>query len=281
MVPKRSVAVVVAVVLATIASAGAYLGLRSAQQGADRNAAVTSVYVLKGLVPRNDSGAAAYAQGLIKATRLPRQFVPAGAVTNLSSIRDRVAGSDLPAGEIVVGGMFVSLTAIAGAAAQRVPPGDVAVSVSVDRVHAVAGLIRPGDKVDILVDIGGASETFLYQSVPVLAVGTTLVPAPGTATAGPGAATQAGNVITFAVAPAAAARISQANSGGGGVTGGVYLALAAPGNAVVAFTTITGANLIPGSETGPAPTISGVNPLPGNPTSGGRLPTGRTNEKAP
>ena len=43
-------------------------------------------------------------------------------------------------------------------AAQTVPKGDVAVSVSVDQVHGVAGLIQPGDKVDILVDLGGDQE---------------------------------------------------------------------------------------------------------------------------
>ena len=77
-------------------------------------------------------------------------------------------------------GMFQSPDTIASVAAETVPQGDVAISVSVDQVHGVAGLIQPGDKVDILIDVNGSQETYLYQAVPVLAVGTTLVPAPGT-----------------------------------------------------------------------------------------------------
>lgn len=255
--PRRSVAVLVAVVLAALASAATYDALHTAQQKAYKNATLTSVYVLTGVVPENESGAAASALGLIKTTRMPRQFVPPGVVTNLSVIRERVAGSNLPAGEIIVSGMFVSLKAIPGVAAERVPKGDVAVSVSTDQVHSVAGLVQPGDRVDILVDIRGEEETYLYQSVPVLAVGTTLVAAPGaTSTAGHNAPTEAGNVITFAVTRAAAARIALANNGGGGVSGGLYLALEAAGNPVTPAPTITGTNLVPGAPSGAAATIS-------------------------
>jgi len=263
MVPRRSLAVFVAIVMAAIASAAAYAELHSAQQRAYRNSKLTSVFVVKAVVPRDDSAAAAYAQGLIQATKMPVQFVPAGAVTKLSVLSDHVAGSDLPVGEVVVSGMFVSPTSIPSVAAQTVPKGDVAVSVSVDQVHSVAGLVQPGDKVDILVDINGDSESYLYQSVPVLAVGTTLVTAPGTKTQ-TSAPPEAMNVITFAVSKVDAARIALANSGGDGVTGGVYLTLQAASDAAESTTIIPGTNLIPGSNA-----ITGSNLVTGSPTAPG------------
>ncbi len=269
--PRRSVAVLVAVALAVIASAAAYVALHTAQQKAYKNATLTSVYVLTGVVPENESGAAASSLGLIKATRMPLQFVPPGAVTNLSDIRNRVAGSNLPRGEVVVAGMFVSLKAIPSVAAERVPRGDVAVSVSADQVHSVAGLIEPGDKVDILVNLAGRQETYLYQSVPVLAVGPTLVAAPGSATPGrTNAAPQARNVLTFAVTRDAAARIALASGSGGGVSGGIYLALEAPGNTAAPVPAITGANLVPsGPSAASTPTITGSNSAhPGSGTGG-------------
>jgi len=76
-VPRKSLAVVVAVALAVVASAVADFGLHSAQKNAQKNAALTTVYVLKEAVPRNESVSAAYLQGLITSTRLPLQFVPA------------------------------------------------------------------------------------------------------------------------------------------------------------------------------------------------------------
>ncbi|MGD0379801.1 MAG: hypothetical protein ABSC30_07435, partial [Acidimicrobiales bacterium] len=58
------------------------------------------------------------------------------------------------------------------------------------------------------------------------------------------------NLITFAVTPTAAARIALADSDGGGVTGGIYLALEAAGNTPTAPTTINSSNLIPAGSAG-------------------------------
>ena len=255
MTSKRTVVVAVAIAVGVVASVLSYVFLNNAQQNAFHNAKLVPAYVITKEIPRTLSGADAVNGGYVKQEKVPAEFRPTSAVTDVSAIRDQAAGTNLPAGEIVTSGMFVSPDSIASVAAETVPAGDVAISVSVDQVHSVAGLIQPGDKVDMLLDINGNQETYLYQAVPVLAVGTTLVPAPGTtATATATAAqtspaTQESNVITFAVPPAAAARIALAQSDGGGVTGGIYLALEAAGNTPTAPTTITGANLIPSSTT--------------------------------
>jgi pilus assembly protein CpaB len=179
--------------------------------------------------------------------------------------------------------MFVSPDAIPSVASETVPKGDVAISVSVDQVHGVAGLIQPGDKVDILVDIGGDQETYLYQSVPVMAVGTTLVPVAGKrSTAGQTSAdAQPSNIITFAVPPAAATRIALANSGGGGVTGGIYLALAAPGNGPTSTTPVTGSNLIDGASTGAPTPAGGSSPSASGLATGERIQGSEKNDTTP
>jgi pilus assembly protein CpaB len=269
MTSKRTVVVAVAVAVGVLASVLSYVFLNNAQNNAFHNAKLVSAYVITKPIPRTLSGADAVSGDYVQQKKMPAEFRPASAVTNLSVIRDESAGTNLPAGEIVVSGMFVSPDSIASVAAETVPQGDVAISVSVDQVHGVAGLIQPGDKVDILVDLSGNQETYLYQAVPVLAVGTTLVPAPGTTTAAAqtAPATQASNVITFAVTPAAAARIALANSNGGGVTGGIYLALEAAGNQPAGPTSITGSNLIPANTTGAtATTIIGSNLVPASST---------------
>jgi len=278
------VAVLVAVALAALASAAAYVGLHSAQKKAEKNAGLTSVYVLKGTVPTDDSAAAAYSQGLIRVIRMPLQFVPAGAVTNLSVIHDHLSWYDLPAGEVVTGAMFVAPGALHSIASERLPRGDVAVSVSVDQAHGVAGLIQPGDKVDILTNIGGRQETFLYQSVPVLAVGTTLVTPPGkSSTSGaPSASDQARNIITFAVTRPDATRIAQASSGGGGVSGSLYLALASPGSAKASSSVVTVSNLVSGSPAAASPPIPGPNPAPSGVTPGtGHVSQSTQNDTVP
>jgi Flp pilus assembly protein CpaB len=264
-------AVVVAIVLAVAASAATYAELHSAQQRADKNARLTSVYVVNAIVPRNESAAAAYLQGLIKPTRLPLELVPAGAVTNLAQIRTQEAEFNLPPGQVVVSAMFVPPQGNSSLAAQTVPKSDVAVTVSVNQTQGVAGLIEPGDKVDIIVNIDSDLETYLYQFVPVLGVNTTLVPLPRTATvaAQTKAATEATDLITFAVPRQAAARIALANSGGGGVSGGLYLALVGASDAAVAATTISGTDLIPIN-------IGGSNPAPSNPAPSNPAPSRST-----
>ncbi|HUY23470.1 MAG TPA: Flp pilus assembly protein CpaB [Acidimicrobiales bacterium] len=264
--PRRGLTVLAAVAFGAVASAAAHSEATSTQQKAFKNSKLESVYVLKGIVPRDESGAAAASQGLLEKTQMPSQFVPVGAVTDLSAIAARVAGSDLPTGEVVVGGMFVSAADNPGAAAGLLPRGEVAVTVSVSQAQGVAGLIQPGDRVDILLDLPGAQEATLYRSVAVLAVGTALQPPPGvaagavrtTATAPSGSESQANAVaaatelITFAVSPAAAAHIAPAKSDSGGVVPGVYLALDAPGNAPASESTITipGSGIVPGAATG-------------------------------
>ncbi len=261
MTSKRTVVVAVAVAVGVVASVLSYVFLNNAQNNAYHNAKLVSAYVITKPIPRTLSGVDVANGGYIVSKKVPAEFRPASAITNLSAIRDEAADANLPTGEIVVSGMFESPDTIASVAAETVPAGDVAISVSVDQVHGVAGLIQPGDKVDILVDINSNQETYLFQAVPVLAVGTTLVPAPGaTSSSTQSTAATPSNLITFAVTPTAAARIALADSDGGGVTGGIYLALEAAGNTPTAPTTINSSNLIPGGSAGvtatPSPTTT-------------------------
>jgi pilus assembly protein CpaB len=279
MTSKRTVVVTVAVAVGVMASVLSYVFLNNAQNNAYHNAKLVNAYVITKAIPRTLSGADAVSGGYLQQKKVPAEFRPSSAVTELSAIRDEAANANLPAGEIVVSGMFVAPQTIASVAAETVPSGDVAISVSVDQVHGVAGLIKPGDKVDILLDMNGNTETYLYQQVPVLAVGTTLVPTPGTESSNTQATTtQTSNVITFAVTPDAAARIALADSDGGGVTGGIYLALEAAGNPPASPTTINSSNLIPASSVSAAATttttVTGSKSASAGTSGGGRnVPT--------
>jgi len=248
-VPSRGRTVLAALVLGVVASVAAYSAVNSTEQKVFKNQKLTSVYVVDGTVPRDESAATAYAQGHITPTRMPVRYAPVGAVTDLDAIADRVAGSTLGTGEVVVHGMFVAARTDPGQAADALPPGDVAVTVSVDPAAGVAGLIQPGDKVDILVDATGG-EDYLYQSVPVLAVDTRLVPTPDTTpgSAPTSAAGLSATLVTFAMAPAAAAHIPPTDSDGSAFTRGVYLALQGPGAQPASVTAIDGADLIPGLD---------------------------------
>jgi len=271
-VPSRGLIVLIATVLGVVGAVAAYTTVQSAPQKAFPNSSLTSVYVVRSAVPRDETAATAADRGLIVTAQMPAQYVPSGAVTNLADIRDQVAGSDIATGEVVVRGMFVSAANNPGAAAEALPPGDVAISVSVSPAAGVGGAVQPGDKVDLLVDVKGTQEAYLYRGVPVLAVGTRLVVTPGVTPSSTPA-----NVITFALSPADAAHIPPTTSATGPITQGVYLALDGPGSQSESVAPITFSKLIPGVALTPQ-RITPPTPAPGS-SSGSS--GGKTNELIP
>ncbi len=246
--PSRGLTVLAAVTLGVVAGATAYIEAHSTEQNAFKSEKLTSVYVVHGTVPVDESAQSAYSAGLITSVEMPTRYVPVGAVTDLGALGTQVAGSRLGTGEVVVHGMFVDAATNPSRPSDAVPKGHVAVTVSVDSSAGVAGFIQPGDTVDILVDIDSNEEATLYQSVPVLAVNHTLVAVPDT-TSGEAPSTdvdQAATLITFSMTPAAAAHIPPTHSDGSAYTQGVYLALDGPGAQLASMTVINGTTLIPG-----------------------------------
>ena len=142
--------------------------------------------------------------------------------------------TNLVPGQVVVDGMFVDQATAFVTFSERIPVDQVAVTVSVDQVHGVAGLLVPGDKVNLMVVLdpqlaalaGGTPVRrrhqrprartirsrpvrYLYQNVEVLAIGQTAAADVGATEApeNPGS-----GLITFNVPPDAAQRIALAGT---------------------------------------------------------------------
>jgi pilus assembly protein CpaB len=240
---RRTVILIAAIVIAAFAAVAIYSYLNTVQDRAYKNAKLVDVYRVTKDVKKGTPGEQAIDGGLVKKGVIPQQYRPATALTAINTIRGKVALNGLSAGQVVVDGMFVEPRVAQVSFAQRIPLGQVAVSITVDQVHGVANLIVPGDKVNILATAPDG-QRFLFQNVDVIAIGTTPAPQPGetTATTTP---TPSTGVITFSVPPAAAAKISVAQ--------GIYLTLVPPGNPPVAVPPVTQGNLFTGPLTPYAP----------------------------
>lgn len=221
--PRRTIILIVAIGLAAVAAFATFTWLNGVQDRAYAHAKRVQVFVVKKDVPKGTAGEQALSSELVKAGSAPQEFRPATALTDINAIRGKVALTNLSAGQIVVDGMFVDPKVAQVTAAQRVPAGQVAVTVNVDQVHGVAGLLTPGDKVNIMIAGPDGKERFLYQNVNILFIGTNAAPQPGETQATTAAAS---NLITFAVPPAAAERIA--------IAGALYLTLVPPDNQPVA-----------------------------------------------
>lgn len=225
------------------------------QARAYHNAALTTVYVVEGTIPQGTPAATAVSDNLVKQAKIPQQFKPANAVTDLATVQGEVAVADLTSGEVLSSSLFVSPASALSTAAAAIPKGDVAVTVSVNsNVQEVAGLVQPGDQVDVLVLMSGKEERFLYQNARVLAIGTSVATstngAPQVASATPTTTpVQASDLVTFAVPPVAAERLAFVESGGGGVASDLYLALVPPHSRARREPPIAVGDLIPASVT--------------------------------
>lgn len=165
--------------------------------------------------------------------RFPNAALPAEAI-------GKVATRDIPSNSLVPRTALGLETKLA----IRVPKGLRAMSIDTTAEIAVAGLVRPGDVVDVQVVYPGADAVngargtgrsqavTLLQMVQVLAVGDTVLgtpssPSPGTVGAGDSQnsaqATQQARTVTLALSPDQVSTLSLAKS-----TGSLYLSLRNP-----------------------------------------------------
>lgn len=247
MTERRTLIIVAAVVAGFLAAFVVVRYLSTTDQRAFDNAELVRVFVVKQAIPRDYPAERAIAEERIGIGEIPRRFRPPTALTKLQDIAGKVAISELSPNQVVVTGQFVDPRVAQRTFSQRIPSGQVAITVSLDQTRGVAGLLRPDDRVNILVS-DGATQRVLYQNVQVIAVGSQAAPLPGEQTADPADSAPEGaanaNLITFAVSPEAAVKIAYAVQH----TGGIYLVLVPPDNARVELPPINGGNLFVGSD---------------------------------
>ena len=219
---RRTLILIAAVVVGAISAFLVFNYVNSADDRARANAREVDILKVQSDVQKGLSGREAVQQNKIVHAKIPAEFKPQTAITDESIIADKVAVANYTTGQILVDGMFADAIDNQITFAGRVPddcgatdPATgkpeqcVAVTISVDQVRGVAGVIVPGDLVNILVlpdtpFCGGATGdandvvTFasgqqptpggagicnparvLYQAAKVLFVDKTAVPQPG------------------------------------------------------------------------------------------------------
>lgn len=200
--------VIGAVLVAAIAAFANYAYLGSVQDRAYGKAERLKVFVVDKLIPKGLPGERAVQEEFVKADEMPREFRPGTAITDVASLRAKVALTNLAPGQVVVDGMFVNPIDAQITFSQRIPAGHVAITIQVDQVRGVAGLLVPGDQVNILVKDSAGAERYLFQNAPIIAIGTSAAPQAGDSAA---AVNPGSGLVTFAVTPEAAAKIALAS----------------------------------------------------------------------
>ena len=218
---RRTLILVGAIVIGVIAALLIYNYVQGIDDRANNNAKLVDVYVAKSDIPRGTAGEQAASSKAIDKSQIPQQFKPATAITTTDQLAKKVALFDIPANSVIVDNMFVDPASSQITFRQRLTNKDyVAVSISTDQVHGVAGFLVAGDEINMAIKEAQAKppETwtglkldavyqYLYQKVYIIAVGSNTVLAPGeTTNTSSGAAKPAGDnsILTLEV-PAASA----------------------------------------------------------------------------
>jgi pilus assembly protein CpaB len=277
---RRTLIVVVSVLLAVVAGVIAWLYVNNADQRATNKAQTESIYVAKAAIPAGTTGEAAAAS--IGKQEYLKDSVPADAIVATTDLSGKVASYPIAAGLPITAAQF-SAPGTTGSiqATLDAKKGYEAVAIPLTGVQAVNGLIAPGDYVNLIISgssttptasgaaanatANGARAAYFMQNVHVLGVGTTLAGAPApTSGSGTAATTTAPTgALILEVTPINAERIIEAQTTNQTIFATLIPTAYQPPTS--ATPTIGVGNLLDPNVTAPETGLS-VNPLPTNPT---------------
>lgn len=228
---SRVLIILVALLFAGIAAFFAGRYLQSARSNIAQESQPIEVLVAQEDVPQGTSSDEMIAKKMVSLQQVPRRFTAAGAVSTTKAIEGMVLATPLTRGQQVTPDQFAAPDA--AGLAFSIPKQQIAVSIPVDEVSGVGGMIKPGDHIALYVTLspgpGGEKDLtkMLLSDVKVLAVGSSLrsdqaaeSENSGGLTSRAEGSTSAAKTITVAVAPTDGERLVFAEE-----TGRVWCAL--------------------------------------------------------
>jgi len=107
---------------------------------------------------------------------------PPDAFADLAAVEGRVLSTDVGVNEAITGRKLADKSIMGGGVSALIAPGKRAMSVKGNAVMGLAGFVRPGDRVDVLVSLTVGKEDepvakLVLERVKVIATGTELAPA--------------------------------------------------------------------------------------------------------
>jgi Flp pilus assembly protein CpaB len=152
---RRTIILIVAIVLGALAAFGLYNYVSGLEDAAYDRAQRVDVWVVSTAIPRGTSAEVAMSQGFIEKRKVPQDVRPSTFIQDPDSeLTGLVAVTDLPVNAIIVQGNFVAPSvAVTGIANRLEEEQLVTFTMSVDQVRGVAGMLSPGDQVNIMVAV--------------------------------------------------------------------------------------------------------------------------------
>jgi pilus assembly protein CpaB len=167
---QRTGALVAAIALALLGTLGLTAYVRSAKDRATAGEKLVDVYVASGKITAGTPADQLHSK--VKLEHVPAKVRATGAVTDLTSIKGKVAEIDIADGEELLASRWISADAQASQvqSSTEVPPGFFQSTVSLDPDQALGGQVRAGNRVAIVaVDTRTDSADTTPQTAKVIA----------------------------------------------------------------------------------------------------------------
>lgn len=158
---SRGVVVVLALILATIATGAVFLYSRGVRQDAIKGGDLRDVIVSKVDIPANTELDELIAASQFELLQVPVDAVVSGAVTDLSQLRGQRNGAFILAGEQIPLSRVQSGEIPGGVLG--IPEGHQAISVTLDGPRAISGALAGGDNVTIYATFEGVKITLVQK----------------------------------------------------------------------------------------------------------------------
>jgi pilus assembly protein CpaB len=177
---SRVLAILIAVVLALVATVALVVYVNGADRRAIANQEPVTVWVAAKLITAGTNGVNAKNLKLIRQVEVPRSSAVDDVVVSLSQIQDKQAEVDIVPGEQLLQSRWVSPEEVTGRRLLPIREDHQALSIGLDLTRQVAGFVTPGDHVAMVLSMkrplrGGDVDCsqFMLQNIQVLAVGST------------------------------------------------------------------------------------------------------------
>ncbi len=194
---RRTLILIAALVVGAIAALLIFSYVGGIEKKVEGDTQLVSVVIAKGPILRGADSNSLIEGGVIGLGERRNSDLPADSVTRPEDIKGQVATIDVQPGTIITQSMFADPNSTQDTNSNVLDAGMVAITISTDQVRGVAGLMRPGDYVNLMAkgpcgldgtSIGTAvpadGETaaaatpecmgLLYQKARVLAIGQSL-----------------------------------------------------------------------------------------------------------
>lgn len=124
-------------------------------------------------------------ENMVEEKDIPKQFLQPRAATSFDRVVNRIVSADIAKGEQILLSKLTVPTR-ESSLAMKTPPGKRAITIPIDNISAVGGMIRPGDYVDVigLIPVPGQTPdgkqglqpatVSLFQNILILAVGSSI-----------------------------------------------------------------------------------------------------------